>query len=110
MKKLSSSEISKNYLESMIYNFNCGNDNEYNEGELVEFRYEEIEKGNLDNYDEEDVNMFYKMRNYINEVKEIKYKNDEDRIEYVFSVEGNDIVCRFKEVSYNYNKLSEFDW
>ena len=38
------------------------------------------------------------MRNYINEVKEIKYKNDDDGIEYVFIVEGNDIVCRFKEI------------
>jgi hypothetical protein len=102
--------IIENYLESMIYDFNCGNDNEYDEGELVEFRYEEIEKGDLDNYDEEDVNMFYEMRDYINEVKEIKYKNDDDGIEYIFSVEENDIVCRFKEVSYNYNKLSEFDW
>jgi hypothetical protein len=31
-------------------------------------------------------------------VKEIKYKNDDDGIEYIFSVEENDIVCRFKEV------------
>jgi hypothetical protein len=99
--------IIENYLESMIYDFNCGNDNEYDEGELVEFRYEEIEKGDLDNYDEEDVNMFYEMRDYINEVKEIKYKND-DGIEYIFSVEENDIVCKFKEVSWK-NRLSEFD-
>jgi hypothetical protein len=102
--------IIENYLESMIYDFNCGNDNEYDEGDLVEFRYEEIEKGDLDNYDEEDVNMFYEMRNYISEVKEIKYKSDDDGIEYIFSVEGNDIVCRFKEVSWDENRLSEFDW
>ena len=90
--------IIENYLESMIYDFNCGNDNEYEIGEEIEFRYEEIEKCDLNNYDEEDVNMFYEMRNYINEVKEIKYKNDDDGIEYVFIVEGNDIVCRFKEI------------
>jgi len=90
--------IIENYLESMIYDFNCGNDNEYDEGELVEFRYEEIEKGDLDNYDEEDVNMFYEVRKYISEVKEVNYLNENDKINYKFVVEENDIVCSFIEV------------
>ena len=89
MKKLSSSEISKNYLESMIYNFNCGNDNEYNEGELVEFRYEEIEKGNLDNYDEEDVNFYFECKNILGEDV---YKVIIDDCEYSLYVKGEDLI------------------
>jgi len=86
------------YLESMIYDFCNGNDNEYGIGELVEFRYEEIEKGDLEIYDEEDVNMFYEVREYINEVKEVNYLCEDDKIEYKFIVEEDDIVCRFIEI------------
>ena len=86
------------YLESMIYDFCNGNDNEYGIGNLVEFRYEEIEKGDLEIYDEEDVNMFYEVREYISEVKEVNYLFGVDRIEYKFIVEENDIVCRFIEI------------
>jgi hypothetical protein len=86
------------YLESMIYDFSNGNDNEYGIGNLVEFRYEEIEKGDLEIYDEEDVNMFYEVREYINEVKEVNYLCGDDKIEYKFIVEENDIVCRFIEI------------
>ena len=88
----------KDYLESMIYDFCNGNDNEYGIGNLVEFRYEEIEKGDLEIYDEEDVNMFYKVREYISEVKEVNYLWGVDKIEYKFIVEENDIVCRFIEI------------
>ena len=88
----------KDYLESMIYDFCNGNDNEYGIGNLVEFRYEEIEKGDLEIYDEEDVNMFYEVREYISEVKEVNYLWGVDKIEYKFIVEENDIVCRFIEI------------
>jgi len=91
-------ELIKNYLESMIYSFNCGNDNEYEVGKVIEFKYEEIEKCDLDNYDEEDVNMFYEVRKYISEVKEVNYLNENDKINYKFVVEENDIVCSFIEV------------
>ena len=86
------------YLESMIYDFCNGNDNEYGIGNLVEFRYEEIEKGDLEIYDEEDVNMFYEVREYISEVKEVNYLCEDDKIEYKFIVEENDIVCSFIEI------------
>jgi hypothetical protein len=86
------------YLESMIYDFSNGNDNEYGIGNLVEFRYEEIEKGDLEIYDEEDVNMFYEVREYISEVKEVNYLCGDDKIEYKFIVEENDIVCSFIEI------------
>jgi hypothetical protein len=86
------------YLESMIYDFCNGNDNEYGIGNLVEFRYEEIEKGDLEIYDEEDVNMFYEVREYINEVKEVNYLCEDDKIEYKFIVKEDDIVCSFIEI------------
>ena len=80
-------KLISNYLESMIYDFSVGNDNEYNNKEVVEFKYEEIEKSDLDNYDEVDVNMFYEVRKYISEVGEVMYNN------YKFIVKENDIIC-----------------
>lgn len=91
-------ELIKNYLESMIYDFCCGNDNEYKKGKLVKFKYEEEEKGDLNNYDEEDVNMFYEVRKYIKEVGEVIYLNEDDGIEYKFVVKKKDIVCSFIEI------------
>jgi hypothetical protein len=49
----------KDYLELMVRNFCEGNDNEYDEGELMEFRFEECERGDIDNYGEEEVNKFF---------------------------------------------------
>jgi hypothetical protein len=86
----------KDYLKSMINEFSCGNDNEYEKGEIVEFRFEEIEKGDIDLYDEEEVVKFYEVRKYINEMKEVNYKENE--FEYIFKVEDNDIICRFVEL------------
>ena len=88
----------ESYLKEMIYDFCVGNDNEYEIGEEIEFRYEEIEKGDLDNYDEEDVNRFYEVRKYISEVGEIVYLDENSKIEYKFEVIENDIVCRFIEI------------
>ena len=91
-------ELIKNYLESMIIRFCEGNDNEYKKGKLIKFKYEEIEKGDVDNYGEEEVNMFYEVRNYINEVKEVNYLFGDNKIEYKFIVKKKDIVCSFIEV------------
>ena len=89
-----------NYFEKMIYDFCCGNDNEYNEGTLMSFLYEEIEKGDDDLYDEEDVENFFEVREFIeNEGGEVKYVgkfNDKD-LEYVFKVIEGDIECSWVE-------------
>ena len=94
-----------NYFEMMIDDFCCGNDNEYSEGTLISFLFEEIEKGNLDVYDEEDVNEFFEIREFIkNEGGEIKYMgsfNDED-LEYTFKVIGSDIECSWIEPKWNW--------
>jgi hypothetical protein len=39
-----------NYFEEMIYDFCCGNDNEYNEGTLMSFLFEGDEKCDDDLY------------------------------------------------------------
>jgi hypothetical protein len=83
----------KDYLVSMVNEFNEGNDNEYKKGKKVSFKFEEIEKGDLDNYDEEDVELFFKVRDYLKE--EVKLVIGE--IEYSFKVSKKDIVCSFIE-------------
>jgi hypothetical protein len=89
-----------NYFEKMIYDFCCGNDNEYNEGTLMSFLYEEIEKGDDDLYDEEDVKNFFEVREFIknngDKVKYIGEFNDKP-LEYTFKVIGNDIECSWLE-------------
>ena len=94
-----SSKIS-NYLELMIDDFNEGNDNNYGEGTLVSFVFEEDEKGNLDWYDKEDVENFYEVREFIkNKGGELIYISkffDKD-LEYTFKVIENDIKCSFIE-------------
>lgn len=84
----------KDYLVSMVNEFNDGNDNEYKKGKKVSFKFEEIEKGDLDNYDEEDVEMFFKVRDYLKK-EEVKLVIGE--IEYSFKVNKKDIVCSFIE-------------
>ncbi len=89
-----------NYFEEMIYDFCCGNDNEYSEGTLMSFLFEECEKGDDDLYDEEDVKNFFEVREFIkNEGGEVKYIgefNDKD-LEYTFKVIGSDIECSWVE-------------
>jgi hypothetical protein len=89
-----------NYFEEMIEDFSCGNDNEYNEGTLMSFLYEEIEKGDDDLYDEEDVKNFFEVREFIknngDKVKYIGEFNDKP-LEYTFKVIGNDIECSWLE-------------
>jgi hypothetical protein len=92
-----------NYFEEMIYDFCCGNDNEYSEGTLMSFLFEEDEKGDDDLYDEEDVKVFFEVREFIkNEGGEVKYIgefNDKD-LEYTFKVIGSDIECSWIEPKY----------
>jgi hypothetical protein len=87
----------KKYFEDMIYDFCVGNDNEYDEGTLMSFIYEEIEKGDTDLYDEKDVNMFFEVRKYIiNKGGEVKFMSDET--EYRFKVVNEkDIECSWIE-------------
>jgi len=88
------------YLEMMIYDFCNGNDNEFSEGTLMSFRFEEDEKTDLDNYDEEDVNNFIKVREFIlGEGGEIKYIGEfnDKPLEYTFKVIGGDIECSWIE-------------
>jgi hypothetical protein len=84
----------KDYLLGMVSEFNDGNDNEYGKGKKVSFKFEEIEKGDCDFYDEEDVKMFYEVRDYLKE--EVKMEIGD--IEYSFKVSKKDIVCSFIEV------------
>ena len=89
-----------NYFEEMIYDFCCGNDNEYNEGTLMSFLYEGDEKSDDDLYDEEDIKNFFEVKEFIkNEGGEVKYIgefNDKD-LEYTFKVIGSDIECSWRE-------------
>jgi hypothetical protein len=91
-----------NYFELMIEDFSCGNDNEFKVGSRVSFLFEEIEKADLDNYEEEDVNEFLNVREFIKnnggEVKYIGEFNDEP-LEYIFKLVNNneDIECSWIE-------------
>jgi hypothetical protein len=87
MKNVKLNEKVINYFEIMIDEFCCGNDNEYKVGSKVSFLFEEIEKGDLDLYEEEDVNNFFKIREFIkNEGGEVKYigKFDDERFRIYF--------------------------
>ncbi len=91
-----------NYFELMIEDFNCGNDNEFKVGSRVSFLFEEIEKVDLDNYEEEDVNEFLNVREFIkNEGGEVKYMGEfnDEPLEYTFKLVNNneDIECSWIE-------------
>jgi len=88
------------YFEMMIYDFSCGNDNDYKPGKRISFLFEECEKSDLDNYDEDEVNDFYEVRKFIeDEGGEVKYMGmfGDDDLEYTFKVIGDDIKCSFLE-------------
>jgi len=76
-------------LNEMLNEFNDGNDNEYELGKLLESRWEECEKGNLDNYDEEDVNFYFECKNILGEDV---YKVIIDDCEYSLYVKGEDLI------------------
>ncbi len=77
-----------NYLSDMIEDFSTGNDNEYPVGKKMRFSYEEIEKGDRDIYDDEDVDMFYKTREFL---KNNGPATINDKINYTYSTDGEDI-------------------
>jgi hypothetical protein len=100
MKNEKLNEKVKNYFEEMIYDFCCGNDNEYSEGTLMSFLFEECEKGDDDLYSEEDVKNFFEVREFIkNEDGEVKYIGEftDKDLEYTFKVIGSDIECSWVE-------------
>jgi hypothetical protein len=76
-------------LREMLDEFGCGNDNEYEIGRLLESRWEECEKGDLDNYEEEDVNFYFECKNILGEDV---YKVIIDKCEFSLYVEGEDLV------------------
>jgi hypothetical protein len=76
-------------LNEMLDEFNCGNDNEYELGRLLESRWEECEKGDLDLYDEEDVKFYFECKTILG--KNI-YKVIIDECEYSLYVEGEDLI------------------
>jgi hypothetical protein len=91
MKDFKKEEIKKlmNIGNEMFMEFNEGNDNEYPKGERLESRWEECEKGDLDNYEEEDVNFYFECKNILGEDV---YKVIIDECEFSLYVEGEDLV------------------
>jgi hypothetical protein len=90
-KNFSNVEIEKLnlILNEMLNEFNDGNDNEFELGRLLESRWEECEKGDLDNYDEEDVNFYFECKNILG--KDV-YKVIIDDCEYSLYVKGEDLI------------------
>jgi hypothetical protein len=89
-----------NYFEEMIYDFCCGNDNEYKVGSKLSFLYEECEKSDDDLYDEKDIKNFFEVKEFIkNEGGEVKYIGEfnDKGLEYTFKVIGSDIECSWIE-------------
>jgi hypothetical protein len=89
----------KNYLSDMIKEFCVNNDNEYPEGTKVSFAHEEIEKGDRDNYDDEDVDTFYKTRDYLKKHQPITI--NDTKIDYTFSTDGEDVYIEWIEPNWD---------
>lgn len=91
MKDFSKEEIEKLSLISneMLNDFICGNDNEYKIGKLLKSRWEECERGDYDNYDEEDVNLFFDCKKILG--KDI-FKLTINDCEYSLCVKRKDLV------------------
>jgi hypothetical protein len=100
MKNEKLNERVVNYFEEMIYDFCCGNDNEYNEGTLMGFLFEGDEKCDDDLYSDYDIDNFKYVREFIkNEGGEVKYIGsfDDEDLEYTFKVIEDDIECSWIE-------------
>jgi len=101
MKNEKLNEKVVNYFEEMIYDFCCGNDNEYKVGSKVSFLFKEDEKGDDDLEDEYDVKNFFEVREFIKneggKIKYIKLDIDNEDLEYIFKVVGSDIECSWIE-------------
>ena len=92
----------KQYLLGMVEEFSAGNDNEYPVGKKMEFKYESIEKEDIDNYGEEEVNTFKKAKEFLVKNGPVTINN---RIDYTFSTKGKDIVMNWVEP--NWDQLNE---
>jgi hypothetical protein len=86
----------------MVEEFSAGNDNEYPVGKKMEFKYESIEKEDIDNYGEEEVNTFKKAKEFLVKNGPVTINN---RIDYTFSTKGKDIVMNWVEP--NWDQLNE---
>ena len=84
----------KKYLLNMIQDFSNGNDNEYPVGEEMYFEYEGIEKEDIDNYGEEEVNAFKEAREFLKKNGPITINNI---IDYTYSTDGNNIKMEWVE-------------
>ena len=85
------------FFEGMINEFCDGNESEYVEGTLMEFSFEEAEKGDEDLYDKDDVDLFFEVREYLYLVGEVKYVGmfNDKPLEYTFKCRWVDIECSF---------------
>jgi hypothetical protein len=91
------SEDIKEYLLGMVQDFNDGNDNEYPEGKKMEFRYEGITFGDYD-LEEEDREEFKNVKSYLEQNGPITLN---DRIDYTFSTDGEDIIMNWVEPNWD---------
>lgn len=96
----------KDYFELMINLFLDGNESDYEEGQLIKFEFEEVEKGDLDLYDEDEVELFFKVVKFIEDNGgEVKYKSpwNKNYLDLTFRVDEydydgtirKDIECSF---------------
>jgi len=76
----------------LIEMFGCGNDNEYVEGEYVEYLWEDEEYNDKDNYDDEFVDEWNDLKNRLRNGKLI---NDKWYDEMNFELRGEDILMWF---------------
>jgi len=83
------------YLLGMIDDFGAGNDNEYEPGTEMEFRYDGIDFGDIDVFDEENINKFKEVRDYL-ERKGPTILNDKIG-DLTFSTDGEDIIMNWVE-------------
>jgi hypothetical protein len=87
----------KEYLSGMIQDFNDGNDNEYPEGEKMEFRYEGITFSDYD-LEEEDREEFKSVRSYLEKNGPVTINN---RIDYKYSTDGEVIIMNWTEPNWD---------
>jgi hypothetical protein len=99
MKNFKKEEIEKlmNIGNEMFMEFNEGNDNEYPKGVKLESRWEECEKGDLDLYDEEDVDLYFEVKNILSNNKVFKFIDEDYNCELSLYVEGEDLVLSWIE-------------
>ena len=76
-------------LNEMLNEFSDGNDNEYKIGKVLKSRWEECEKGDYDNYEEEDVNRFFECKKILG--KDV-FKLVINDCEYSLCVKSKDLV------------------